>query len=225
MLKKEYIYLCIMISLLTKCIEIQQPLEEIINKEKKYSKLFSTCKNTDGRFLLKVSQQQQTFLKGYLDWASYKNNHFQLSLSPPIGDEIISLQYKDNQIKLKGIKSEHYKSLSVDADGYLKFKNHWIGIKADELPCFLAGKLPQKWLSLPTNISEKTSPHINLYDAKRIITIIPERKSRNYTVEIKWNTFWFLSQAKIIIISKYNKQRTLSININNKINFNMLSFE
>ena len=225
MIKKENIYLVMMISLLTKCVEIQHPLEEVVNKNNKNLKLFSNCKNTDGRFLLKINQKQQTLLKGYLDWASYKNNSFQLSLSPPIGDEVVSLQYKNNKINIEGRKSEHYKYLSTDPHGYLKFKNHWIGIKASELPCFLAGKLPREWLSLPTSTNTKTSPYINLYDAKRTISIKPEQKSKNYTLEIKWNAFWFLSQTKIIIISKYNKQQTLSININNQINFNMISFD
>ena len=44
MIKKENIYLVMMISLLTKCVEIQHPLEEVVNKNNKKFKTFLIVK-------------------------------------------------------------------------------------------------------------------------------------------------------------------------------------
>jgi hypothetical protein len=158
---------------------------------------FSDCNGKDGSVSIEVYEESKVQKIFDADWSSDDSGDFSLASYSPLGQTIFQLDYieKSKEFKQTGKPFEAFRSLSVGNRNIIRLDNYELGVRADELACFLNQKLPQRWLKRIV----KEEPNTNLtryiiHDTNRVITVdLPKngnKSEENWTAKIEWSLYW-----------------------------------
>ena len=202
----KFLY-CILPVVVFSCQTIDRTQKAEFTKEQKKS--FAACRGGEGYRSLKVAVSDEPQFAGEYEWLATRKGSFDVNVLSPLGDNILLLRGR-NQGKHLLLSNRYAEKLplTVGSDGFLRFSDHWVGLKAAELPCFLRGKLPLAWSNNPYSYvlnPEKTK--FFLEEEHRDIYL--DFHEDRVCFDIRWNVFWVFRQADIkVCYYKGEKKKT-----------------
>ncbi len=163
----------------------------------KQKTFFSSCLGGDGYGSLEIAVSGEQKFRGEFEWLSSVKQPYVVNILSPFGENLLKLE-GHNKGKHLSLSNSYARKLplSVGKDGFLTYANHWVGLKPEEIPCFLKGKIPEQWLK------NKKAYYLNLEQTKYYL----EEKDRwiyldflkdKVCLDIHWNVFWWLRRTNL----------------------------
>lgn len=183
---------------------------------KKQKSYFSDCSIGDGYSFIELSLDGKPKFQGDFEWSLIEEDYFFEILSP-FGDSLLKGAKKENLLFLGGKGLDRSFELKVDKEGYLHFKNHWIGLKSKELSCFLKRKFSSDWLSKESYFLGDSKENFYIKDGKRTIVLEFSKAKKKVCSEISWQSFWIFKTSGIKICFEDSDIKRSKLNIDQKI--------
>lgn len=199
---KKYFLLLIICGILAACQTSKKlPVSEI---PQTMLPLFDKCMKDDGGgdIVYNVNEKKITGIS--LDWIQ-NSKAFVGELSDPVGGTFVrwDMNKPDNKIDLAGYAAPKNGVLTIDQDGFLNFDDYFVGIRPDELPCFLSFKVPFQWTNYL--IDKKTfrskssgkigKQELEFNDDKRVMWVSYYPQIGKTCSKVKWSNFWGLKST------------------------------
>lgn len=109
-------------------------------------RLFSSCSHADGSGYLKFENSGDLNFGTEIDWVAKNEQSWHAEAYNSFGQTIGRINARLDPPNLKvSIPRVNTESLSVDEGGRLLYDGHFVGLKANEIPCLLIGKIPSDW--------------------------------------------------------------------------------
>ena len=169
---------------------------EKANYSLEQKKFFGACSIGDGYGVLEISDEGRHKFKGEFEWLASEGT-YEINILNPFGESLLTLQRKGNKLSLKNNPLKKV-NLRVNDKGFLLFDDHWVGLRTDEIPCFLKGKIPAKWLDNKESyvMSPKKDKFYLEEEDRRIFLSFSEDK---VCLDIHWNVFWIFRRTSVKI--------------------------
>ncbi len=107
--------------------------------------VFTGCSERDGGLLLRVYRSGGYLGGGEVEWRADHDKHIATQYSSGFGITDIDLVIDDAKVTIEGRLKKSLPELSISKKSFLKISGHSTGLKVEELPCLLTGRLPQAW--------------------------------------------------------------------------------
>ncbi len=173
---------------------------------------FSSC--TSGQGALSVtSYDGERFLGSVeLEWkdSDGRPDGWDTQILSPMGHELMRFSYvpSSQSFRSVGRLSSKFPGVSV-SKGFLEVDGHFVGIKPEEISCFLNFKLPRSWLKRLTDIQQEEGRTILFFhDKYRVIrSVYSKIKPSSFCSEIRWTNYWgMVSSTLNLCFSKLESQ-------------------
>lgn len=156
---------------------------------------FSSCSNGEGELLARLLDQGQVVDTVPLDWVAWEQKGWAIEGTSPFGQTLFRLKYdsSDSSFQTSGALAK-LPQMATNEDGYLMVDGQWVGLRPQEIPCFLQSKLPKAWLERV--VEWKRSAHELVFitqEKNRAMYVrveVDEQNSLNFCSRIIWNYYW-----------------------------------
>jgi hypothetical protein len=108
---------------------------------------FQVCHPTEDFGAVQVYKNGDFLGSADLEWIAREGELWTVGILDPIGQRLVDLTCCENGLTAQGPWSDRLPSLGLTTNGQMELGGHPTGVLAAEVPCLLAGKLPQPWLS------------------------------------------------------------------------------
>lgn len=173
------------------------------------SSIFVECASTNGALTFQVARQAQILEAVDLEWAAKSNGNWGLASYSPMGQTLFQIQFnKQNQgFQTAGRGGNWLDDVSVNPEGFLRYKGQKLGLKPDEFPCFFSGHLPRTWLRQVVSYkAEVDGLHLTIQDKERRTAVrIAKHGSNvpwNWQSTSTWSAYWGLRQESLQLQSR-----------------------
>lgn len=165
---------------------------------------FSECRRQDGAATFFFSDQGSTLDKIDVEWVSKANADWSLASYSPLGQTIFQANYTHSppSIQVTGRQNPWFGNLSVDREGFLRWKGEKLGLKATEVACLFAMKIPRAWLKLLVDQKAvERSTRLEMIDETRQISILLSPHGANQDIVwefvLQWQLYWGIRQESL----------------------------
>lgn len=167
---------------------------------------FSTCQEGDGEVLARLLEHGQVIETVPLEWAAWYNKGWAFEGVSPFGQTLFRLNYQQGDGKFLGSGAiANLPPLSTNDKGFIVVDRRWVGIKPQEIPCFLDGKIPSDWLK--RIVKWEPSAHELVFtsmEANRAMYVrmeVDEQNTINYCGRIIWKYYWGMISRELKVCS------------------------
>lgn len=145
-----------------------------------------------------------------VDWVSDERAGVHAIAQNPLGQKVLELEMTRGEVN---ISHELNRKLTVDAEGFLRVDGHFVGLKANELPCFLGFSLPESWKNLGA-FSSSQPKVVELKDERRRIEIRKLDGIKSIEASVMWPGFWYFNENKLRFNLSLTAPKLLEIEYN-----------
>jgi hypothetical protein len=180
-----------------------QPHHDEIQLSPKTAGHFAQCLPSDGSMQLNVtSMENKKRIETSAEWLGETTDAYQLLLSDPLGQTLLSFEVEQNKSKLSGSAARKLPRINLDQEGYFQIQGNRLGLKATELPCIFNLTFPQEWQdSISDRWLEGDMEIVRVTMDQRQVTLrIPRGKDvekRPVCANLKWWRYWGLVTREI----------------------------
>jgi hypothetical protein len=177
---------------------------------------FAACAGKDGVMTVELIGGQGLIAAGQLEWAGNNDGSWEGDMINPFGQSLLRFVATKQSILVSGRLEDRLPKLGVKG-GYLTVDGNRVGIRVDELLCFLAFKLPARWLRLVESVETRANDGVvaELQDGPRDIRI-------NYTsvgvpkicAELAWRQYLIFKYSAEICMLQTERRRLVVSGIN-----------
>lgn len=183
-----------------------------------FESFFSMCSDADGALNVQVYQADSLKGASELEWIAEKSKGWRAEMINPLGRSLLLLEFDQagQVITQNGPLARSLPTVKVE-NGFLNIDGHFIGLKPEELGCFLNFKLPRSWLASAVDYQQMEEKLILDFwaDERKMHTEISglsENLNSNTCTTISWSRFWGLSSTQIQICYELSKGRIGQMN-------------
>ncbi|SME87739.1 hypothetical protein [Pseudobacteriovorax antillogorgiicola] len=157
-------------------------------------RLFSTCSQGEGNVFLSVRDQGQYLFGTEMDWVANGSQAWSLeaynSFGQTVGRVHGDLQKPGLLLSLPAIDAGQ---VSVDENKSIYIQGHYIGIKLDEIPCLLTGRIPKSWQANITSYEEtQKGAKLAFHHGNRNISLILNDLAKvrpSFCADYQWSEY------------------------------------
>lgn len=179
---------------------------------------FDACMAGDGLASLQIRGPEIEMSSLEVEWVGKENRDWKWEVTNPLGQTMLTSSYDSaaQKIIMGGQAVEHVPPLSIGKDGFIRVDGHFVGIRPEEMSCFLRMKFPQHWLERAYAYQEvETSGIILAADEERRIRIevdhIQSVLKRRGCATVHWSNFLGMVRSQIKFCIKPGKKPSLSV--------------
>lgn len=167
---------------------------------------FSECAGKDGSVSIEMFSEGKVQQIFDADWTSDGNGDFGLASYSPLGQTLFQLDYMQKQeaFKQTGKPFASLENLAVGKHKLVSLDGHEIGLRTDEIACFLNHKIPQRWLQkiVAESVNSNEIQYI-VADSDRTIRLSlnkhGNRSEEYWKADISWNLYWGLKKLSLSV--------------------------
>lgn len=181
------------------------------------SALFAECSGQNGVLNFQIKRNGDAIESIDLEWAAKATGDWGLASYSPMGQTLFQMQFfKDSQrFTTDGHKNEWLDQLTLERNGFLRFKNQKVGLRADELPCLWSGHMPRNWLRKVLEVSQDSDGILlRVEDLERQILVRIAKHGAGlpwrWQSSVSWDLYWGLQHYSLQLQAKQNKSVVLS---------------
>lgn len=201
--------------LLNACATMQNPIE--VQLPAYASGLFVDCSSTNGALSFQFNRSGNTLEAADLEWAAKPTGDWGLASYSPFGQTLFQLKFTkaSQSYEVTGRRGEWLNDVSLNQDGFLRYKGQKLGIRPDEFPCFFSGHLPRNWLrQVMAFTQDRDGLVLQVQDEERVTTVRIARHGGaevwNWQVVSQWDVYWGLKRQSLTLQSRKDNSVTLS---------------
>lgn len=165
---------------------------------------FSECRGQDGAVTFQFLESAGSSDKVDAEWVARQNGDWTLASYSPLGQTLFQASFSQSPLALQYVGRQNiwFSSLSVQKDGYLRWKGEKLGLKALEVACFLETKLPRAWLkSVVDQSAADRITRLDMAEEDRRMTIFlyPYGEGQDILWEstLEWHLYWGLRHQSL----------------------------
>lgn len=159
---------------------------------------FAPCYPKDGAVSLQVFSSDAFRGAVEAEWAALPNGDWDILATAATGQTVLSGTRRGDHVNFAGPLAPKVPKIAILEDGFLALDGNLLGIKASEVPCFLAFALPKTWVALADAVT-KAKGGANLAfsdDVRQMHVKIPTlAASRTNCAEVIWQHHLILSHS------------------------------
>ena len=217
-MSKNYIFIFLFLSSVA-CQTLDVREKASFTREQK--SFFSECVKSDGYSYLEFYEKNDKKFGGDFEWIIYPDKTYSFEVLAPFGNSLIEGKKIKNKLFIRGSSFKENGDLAIDFDGFLHYKNHWIGLKSDELACFLKGKFSSDWLSQKSYFvgEGRKKFYFPMKDREIFIEFTKDSETNNFNkacCKISWKSFWIFKTSTIKICFEKTLPKVSSINFDDR---------
>lgn len=203
------------------------PRDKPLALKDQWQSYFKLCAPQDGAHSIQLFHEGNLVGAAELEWIARGDQDWEVDITnnlgqrlgrlvayPPKATKNLNKSPPQDRIKLSS-QSQLIKKLppvEMEPDGFLVIDDYWIGMKAGELSCMLAGHLPVAWAKNLASASEKTGElHMEFEDDERTLTAtvrgLPTTQQIQICATSEWRNFWVFKHALKWCAVKYKKSK------------------
>jgi len=114
--------------------------------------LFMSCAPADGASAMQIFQGDSLLGSVEVEGLAKAGGDWDVEATNAVGLPVLKLSRRGAKIAASGGLAGKLPRLSVRKDGFLLVDGHMVGIKATEIPCLLAFRLPRPWFERLTDV-------------------------------------------------------------------------
>lgn len=159
--------------------------------------LFIPCQPGDGATTLQVFDSGHLLGSGEAEWIAKGPGTWDVEVSSAVGSTMLKLQRRTGEVKAEGKLAAKVPKLAVNGNGFLEIDGHFVGLKADEIPCLLNFGLPRPWMTQAAalELSDRRTV-VDFVEPSRTMTVtatdLGNRTREKVCTELSWRSFlWF----------------------------------
>ena len=194
------------------CQTVPKPLEDV-SLPIPVEQIFSSCSSGQGALSVNAFKDNEFAGAVEIEWKDTQSKPFgwQSQFLTPIGQELLRFSYikESSSIHTSGRLSPQFSNIAV-SNGFLKVDGHFVGIRPEEISCFLGFKLPRKWLEHLVNIQEDRDKTLLVFhDKKREIRSVYSKIDKgNICSSVTWSNYWgMVSSTLTLCLSGHGSNR------------------
>ncbi len=179
---------------------------------------FDACMVGDGLASLQVRGSDTEISSLEIEWVGKDNRDWKWEITNPLGQTMLTGSYNsaEQKITTSGQAVELVPPLAVGKDGFLRVDGHFVGIRPEEMSCFLRMKFPQHWLDRAFAYEEIENRAIILAaDKERRIDIEVEHiqsvLKRRGCANVRWSNLLGIVRSQIKFCIKPGKQPSMTV--------------
>lgn len=161
--------------------------------------IFSTCAPSEGGVSAKVFEAGGLKAAAELDWLAKAVTTLDLELTGPIGQTLLALHRDEANLTLAGPLAAKIPPARILRNGFLEIDGHFVGLRANEVPCLFRAALPNAWLQhLDSVESDARETRVVFAEKQREIRLSVAKSEagfEGYCVEVAWSTFFFFKRS------------------------------
>lgn len=201
---------------LTGCQTIPKPIP--LELPITVQEFFDACMAGDGLSSLRIRGPDVDISSLEVEWIGKENRDWSWDITNPLGQSMLTAAYsKEKQsITMGGQAASRVPPLAVGKDGFLRVDGHFVGIRPEELSCFLRMKFPQAWLDIAYSYEEMNARSVILAaDKERRITVevdnIQSVLKRRGCAAVHWSHMLGIVRSEIKFCVKPGRLPSLSV--------------
>lgn len=201
---------------LTGCQTIPKPIP--LQLPITVQEFFDACMAGDGMSSLQVRGPDIDISSLELEWIGKANREWRWEITNPLGQSMLMASYQQEKqsITMGGQAASRVPPLTVGTDGFLRVDGHFVGVRPDEMSCFLRMKFPQAWLETAYSYTEVDARSLILAgDRERRISIdiehIQSVLKRRGCASVRWSKMLGLVRSEIKFCIKPGKLPTMTV--------------
>lgn len=180
------------------------------------AKHFSSDTKGEGYGSLEVSNEGERKFTGEFEWLASHDNTFTVNILNPFGENMLRLEKRKNDSGIHLLnRSSHSLPLKVGKDGFLVFANNWVGLKPEEIPSFLGGKIPGDWLKNKKFFAVGDKGN-QFYFEEQDRDIYLNYYKDKVCYNIRWNVFWWIRRTGLEICHYKGKEKKTTFLLDEK---------
>lgn len=211
-MKHSYIGLTVFLSINYGCqTTTYQEVELSILK----NRVFEQCEQGDGGLLVSVFHADENLLTSEVDWLA-KDRSLAMEAYSSFGQTVGSMRFDLDRMRVAtALPIKEADLIAIDDEMAVKYDDYYIGIQADELACYLAGRLPRNWLKKTIGADQRedqTILHMRVGDRNISVNLDKKTSEENrFCATVGWQRY--LGLVKFSYKYCYDgKTKTASIN-------------
>jgi len=198
------LYKLICYGILTLCLSCQtipKPLDSF-SLPIPLERQFSSCTTGQGALSVTVFEGEEFSGAVEVEWkdSRVKPLGWQSQFLTPIGQELLRFSYLEStkNFRATGRLAPQFSGVSV-SNGFLEVDDHFVGLRADEISCFLDFKLPRKWLSRLVELHDnKDKLVLSFHEKNREIRLVYSKiKGSDICTDVSWSNYWGLVSSTL----------------------------
>jgi len=176
---------------------------------------FAACTPGDGAAATQVFEDGSLLGSAQSEWIAKADGSWEAVVETPLGNTLLTVIRSGAVLTYQGPLAERLPQLAVGPGGFLEIEGVRTGLRADEVPCLLAFKLPAAWRPLLRDVEMSDSKVVAHFDdATRDIDLSATRGSAGLgevCAAVSWRRFLlFKSSVTYCLPAGRVKQAVLS---------------
>ncbi|MBC7533541.1 MAG: hypothetical protein H7318_18370 [Oligoflexus sp.] len=167
---------------------------------------FSECTGNDGSVSIEMFSEGKVQQIFDADWTSDANGDFGLASYSPLGQTLFQIDFvqKQDSFKQSGKPLPALEKLAVGKHKIVSLDGHEIGLRSDEVACFLNHKIPQRWLKkIVAETVTANEIQYTVVDSDRTIRLSlnkhGNRSEEYWKADINWSLYWGFKKMSLAV--------------------------
>jgi hypothetical protein len=168
------------------------------------SAIFVDCGSTNGALALQVTRDGQMVEAADLEWAAKSSGDWGLASYSPFGQTLFQIQFNKQKqsFETTGRRGPWLDDVSINKDGFLRYKGQKLGLKPDEFPCFFSGHLPRSWLrQVVSYTTDAENLQLTIQDKERLTTVRIAKHGGSlpwtWQATATWDVYWGMRRESV----------------------------
>lgn len=163
--------------------------------------IFQPCAPGDGAATMQAFQSDQLLGSSEVEWVAKANGDWDVEVTNALGVPVLKLKRTGMKLAISGQLAAKLPKLGIEKSGFLVVDGNKVGIRAMEVPCMLAFRLPRGWMNrIASRDDEGLDVHLSVAEEGRDLDLTARHitdavKNGTLCARFAWKTMLFFASS------------------------------